>query len=77
MDAVYADAGIVPDRSLPADLDVVERSSATDRFQFLVNHSGQDAVVATSGVELVTGTPVPDSGQNVPAGSVRVVRRSL
>jgi len=75
VDAVYAAAGIVPDRALPADLEVVERSSATDRFQFLVNHSEQDTVVATSGVELVTGTSVPGAGQNVPAGTVRVVRR--
>lgn len=75
VDAVYAAAGIVPDRLLPADLEVVERSSATDRFQFLVNHWGQDVVVATSGVGLVIGTSVPDAGENVPAGAVRVVRR--
>ena len=75
LDAVYAAAGIVAGRTLAADLDIVERRTAGDRFQFLVNNSVQDVVVATSGVELLTGAAVPDAGQEVPAGTVRVVRR--
>jgi len=75
LDAVYAAAGITPNRDLPVDLDLVERRTASDRFQFLVNNSAQDVVVGTSGVELLTGTAVPPAGQEVPAGSVRVVQR--
>jgi len=75
MDAVYASSGIAPERDLPAQLEVVERRAGSDRFQFLVNHSEQDVVVGTSGVELVTGAVVPGTGQQVPAGAVRVVRR--
>ena len=75
VDAVHAAAGIVPDRALPADPEVVEHSGVTDRFQFLLNYSGQEAVVATGGVELVAGASAPDAGQNVPAGAVRAVRR--
>jgi len=76
LDAVYKGAGIVPGRALPVDLDIVERRTGPDRFQFLVNNSGQDVLVATSGVELITGTVVPDAGQEVPAGAVRVVRHA-
>jgi beta-galactosidase len=76
LSAVYAAAGLVPDRSSPPDLDVVERRGAGGRFQFLVNNSGVDAAVSTGGVELLTGTPVPaDRPHVVPAGAVHVIRR--
>ena len=59
LDAVYAAAGLVPDRVSPPDLDVVERLGAGgERYQFLVNNSGADAVVVTDGVELLSGDRV-------------------
>jgi len=58
------------------DFDGVEsitRSSATDDFRFLINHTDVDQVVEATGTELITDTPV-DGTVLVPAGLTRVVR---
>jgi beta-galactosidase len=75
LDAVYAAAGLVPDRSGPAGLDVVDRHGAGgERFRFLLNNAAEDAPVTTAGgVELLAGERVPAGRHVVPAGAVHVL----
>lgn len=69
MTAVYADAGVLPRRDLPADLDLIRRGD----YLFLINNSAEPAEVIAQGTELVTGTR-HDTTITVPAGAVRVLR---
>jgi beta-galactosidase len=81
LDAVLSHASAdaaIPARDLPRDLEVVERVGQEGRYLFAINHTGEDVAVpvAGSGTELVTGDSVTGHVR-VPAGEVRVVRKSL
>jgi beta-galactosidase len=56
-------------------LEVVTRADDESTFVFLLNHTTSDLEVALEGRELLTGEDVTDT-LPVPAGAVRVVRRS-
>jgi beta-galactosidase len=69
---VSSAAGLVLS-TLPEDVEVVRRQSASGSYLIVINHGQSDAVVPGDGVELLTGDPV--AGRlPVPAGSVRVLR---
>jgi beta-galactosidase len=70
LDAVET-AGIeIPPRP-PAGLEVASRSTETDNFTFLINHSEVDAEYPVHGRDLIAGKPV-DGTALIPAGSLRV-----
>jgi beta-galactosidase len=56
-------------------LEVVTRADDESTFVFLLNHTTSDLEVALEGRELLTGEDVTDT-LPVPAGAVRVVRRT-
>ncbi|MFM9876571.1 MAG: beta-galactosidase [Rhodoglobus sp.] len=62
--------------SLGPDVECVVRSSASDRFVFVINHSTNDVTVVGAGTELTTGEQI-DGSLTVPAGGVRVLRESI
>ena len=62
--------------SLMADVEVVVRSNQSERFQFVINHSGSAVTVDGHGAELTSGDAVTGSLE-VPAGAVRVIRQPL
>jgi beta-galactosidase len=76
LDAVLArasaEAGIA-ERSLPRDVEVVERVGEHGRYLFVINHTDGDVEVPAHGEELLTGARA-DGVLAVPAGVVRVVR---
>lgn len=57
------------------DVECVTRSSATDRFTFVINHSPDAVSLPASGVELITGNTV-DGTLSIPGGAVRVLRET-
>jgi len=69
---VLNSAGIEAARGVDG-VESITRSSATDDFRFLINHTDVDQVVEATGTELITDTPV-DGTVLVPAGLTRVVR---
>ena len=54
-------------------VEAITRSSETDDFRFLINHTDADQAIEATGTELLTNTPV-DGTVLVPAGLTRVVR---
>jgi beta-galactosidase len=54
-------------------VELVRRRADGQSWLFAINHSQLAATVATSGLELLTSTPV-SGALAVPAGAVRVVR---
>jgi beta-galactosidase len=54
-------------------VEVVRRHGERASYLFVINHSGADAEIETSGTDLVTGQACPGSVR-VPAGGVAVVR---
>lgn len=65
LDLIYQDAGVSPDRTYPADFEVVHRDDlgSGSTFTFLINHGQKDVEFADAGVN-----------QQVPAGAVRMVQ---
>ncbi len=74
MGGALRDAGVSVS-TLGPDVECVVRSSETDRFLFVINHSGNEVRVAGSGIELTTGAII-DGLLPVPAGGVRVLREA-
>ncbi|MFF2488182.1 beta-galactosidase [Microbacterium sp. NPDC058062] len=72
MSDVYADAGVAPSGH-PEGLEVVIRRGDDADYAIAINHRDDDAPLAASGVELLTGADV-DGEFVVPAGGVAVVR---
>ncbi|WOF24314.1 beta-galactosidase [Microbacterium betulae] len=68
---VYADAGLTP-AATPEGLEVVRRRSAERSFVIAVNHRDEDAELAATGHELLTGVDA-DGTFSVPAGGVAVI----
>jgi beta-galactosidase len=62
--------------SLGPDVEVVVRANQSERFRFVINHSGSAVSVDGHGIELTSGDPVNGSLE-VPAGAVRVIREPL
>jgi beta-galactosidase len=71
MDAVYADAGVVPP-GLPAELEVVRRHGEEADYVVAVNHAPHEAELPVTGTDLLTGDPVTGTAK-VPGGGVRVI----
>lgn len=72
MSDVYADAGVAASGH-PEGLEVVVRRGDDADYAIAINHRDDDASLAASGVELLTGADV-DGELVVPAGGVAVVR---
>ncbi|KUO19734.1 beta-galactosidase [Streptomyces dysideae] len=72
---IHTEAGVTPVRATPPGVETVLRRGADADYLFLINHTDEDARVATSepAVELLTGKPVAGSVV-VGAGDVAVVR---
>jgi beta-galactosidase len=77
LDGAYADAGIVPDRTLPDEVEVVRRRSVDGSTEFTVvlNHGTEDVVVPGAGQVLV-GDEV-DGEVFVRAGGFAVARADV
>jgi beta-galactosidase len=73
LDAVLAEAGLVPHAELPDGLELVRRVGDSASYLIAINHSDRDAELAASGKELITGAPCHGT-LPVPAGDVRVLR---
>jgi beta-galactosidase len=72
--AAAAEAAVAFDTETPDSLELVERQSADGaRYLFAINHGEVAASVPAGGLDLLTGERHP-SGDEVPAGSVRVLR---
>ena len=75
VDKLYTDAGLVPDRTHPADVEVVRRTAADGAadYTFVLNHTDTDAALPLVGVDLLSGE---DTGGvvTIAAGGYRVVR---
>ncbi|MEK0155777.1 beta-galactosidase [Arthrobacter oryzae] len=72
LDAVRT-AGLELPPELPAGLEVVTRSSSTDSFTFLINHSDADAEYPAAGHDLLSGEPSAPTAV-IPGGTVRVIQ---
>jgi beta-galactosidase len=70
---ISQEAGVRPEREVPAGVEVVRRLGADADYLFLIDHAGAGAEVTADGTELLTGKPVRGS-VTVPAGGVAVVR---
>ncbi|HEU5428100.1 MAG TPA: beta-galactosidase [Actinocrinis sp.] len=71
-----ADAGVAFDTETPDTLELVRRKASDDTsYLFAINHGQQEAEVATSGVDLLTGEAFVGS-VHIAAGSVRIVREA-
>ena len=75
VDRLLADTGIEPPVAAVPGLEVVTRADDASTFVFLLNHTTSDHDVDLEGRELITGETVAGS-LRVPAGAVRVVRRT-
>jgi beta-galactosidase len=72
--AAAADAGVTFDTETPDTLELVERQSANGaRYLFAINHGDVATAVPATGLNLLTGQQHA-SGDEVPAGSVKVLR---
>jgi len=72
LDGAYADARLVPERSLPEGVEVVRRRSTDGRSEYTVvlNHGTEDVLVPGAG-RVIVGDEV-DGTPSVPAGGVAV-----
>ncbi|MCW6003639.1 beta-galactosidase [Micromonospora sp. CPCC 205371] len=73
LDAVLAEAGLVPRAGLPDGVELVRRVGDSASYLIAINHTGRDVELAASGKELITGAPCHGT-LPVPAGDVRVLR---
>ena len=72
--AAAADAGVCFDTETPDTLELVQRQSADGvRYLFAINHGDVAVSVPATGLDLLTGERHA-GGDEVPAGSVRVLR---
>lgn len=71
LDAAGA-AGIATAPQPPQGLEVITRSTPTDHFTFLINHSDADAEYPASGTDLLTGAAFEHTAV-VPGGTVSVI----
>ncbi|ULR55675.1 beta-galactosidase [Streptomyces deccanensis] len=76
LERVCQDAGVGPEREVPAGVEVVRRRGTDADYLFLIDHAGRGAEVPADGVELLTGKPVNGS-VTVPEGGVAVVREEF
>ena len=73
---VAADADVAFDTETPDTLELVRRKAPDETsYLFAINHGQQEAAVAASGVDMLTGEAFTGS-VHIPAGSVRVVREA-
>ena len=73
LERICLEAGVRPEREVPAGVEVVRRRGADADYLFLIDHAGHGAEIPADGVELLTGKPVTGS-VTVPEGGVAVVR---
>lgn len=73
LDRICREAGVRPERVVPAGMEVVRRRGIDADYLFLIDHAGKGADVAANGVELLTGKFV-DGAVVVPPGGAAVVR---
>ena len=72
-----AEAGVTPTRLIGGPgVEVVRRTSATDDYLFVINHTDEPISHPASGTELTRGGQI-DRTVDVPAGGVRVIRSPL
>jgi beta-galactosidase len=78
LDRVRGEAGVEPvvRGVLPEGIEAVRRRGTDADYVFLIDHTGQGAVVpvAADGVDLLTGKPVTEGSVHVPPGDVVVIR---
>ncbi|WP_194421310.1 beta-galactosidase [Microbacterium abyssi] len=72
MSQVYADAAVAP-AGLPEDLEVITRHGDDASYRIVINHADDDAALAATGQDLLTGIEIDDSF-TIPAGGVAVIR---
>ncbi|WP_332761486.1 Beta-galactosidase C-terminal domain [Pseudarthrobacter sp.] len=65
-------AGIEVGSQPPAGLEVVTRSTATDSYTFLINHTDADAEYPATGRDLLAGGHISGTAV-IPAGTVCVI----
>ncbi|GLH95446.1 beta-galactosidase [Phytohabitans aurantiacus] len=73
LDAVLADAGLIPDEGVPEGVELVRRAGDSASYLIAINHSDRDVELTASGKELLTGAPC-HGVLPLPAGEVRVLR---
>jgi beta-galactosidase len=73
LDRLVEDAGVRPVVEVPRGVDAVRRSNGVGSWLFLVNHTGEEQRVPTSGHDLVSEARVGPEVV-IPAGGVAVVR---
>lgn len=73
---IREEAGVRPEREVPAGVEVVRRRGTGADYLFLIDHTGRGAEIPADGVELLTGKPVVGS-VTLPAGGVAVVREPV
>jgi beta-galactosidase len=71
----YDDARVTPPRGVPEGVELVRRVGAGESYAVVLNHGEGPAMVALSGVDLLTGQACGPT-LLVPPGEVRVVRES-
>jgi beta-galactosidase len=77
LDGVYADAGVVPDRSLPREVEVIRRrgvsaENAVD-FTVVLNHTDEPVPISVQGDGLLNGS-IDAAEHSVGGGGVEVIR---
>lgn len=75
IDAVVADAAVVPAVPVAPDLETIRRERDGSTWLFAINHGDSATTVAASGVDLVTGETVTGSLE-VAAGAIAVIREA-
>ncbi len=73
LDAVLAEAGMVPRDGVPDGVELVCRASDSASYLIAINHTDRDVALTTSGKELLTGASCHGT-LPLPAGDVRVLR---
>lgn len=73
LDAVLAEAGLVPHEGVPEGVELVRRVGDSASYLIAINHTDRDVELTASGKELLTGAPC-HGVLPVPAGEVRVLR---
>ncbi|MFH8655196.1 beta-galactosidase [Streptomyces afghaniensis] len=76
LERIRQEAGVRPEREVPAGVEVVRRRGTDADYLFFIDHAGQGAEIPADGVELLTGKPVVGL-VSLPAGGVAVVREAL
>jgi beta-galactosidase len=76
LERIREEAGVRPEREVPAGVEVVRRRGTGADYLFLIDHTGRGAEIPADGVELLTGKPVVGS-VTLPAGGVAVVREPV